>query len=254
MLKIARYSSSLAKLWVQHNGTQAIKVSTTGCKDVSDLTEAIKKALPRLSAFPSNNISLHRSLNDPAIRPGLSIADLYKSNTDIKPLIVKHHIDLFEFLSKEKEIESKEKEIESKEKEIEWQKERVIEILKQKEQETLYKLHYQQLLTVRGLIEMYEKNFGEPLLKRNLSRLEKWKVYLQSRKENFQPFKEAGFSVDQVGNHVDMIFKSHSADIHSVKAVEGLILKAKGNLTHDQMKVVLILVEFSPWKDLLTIT
>ena len=247
MLKIARYSSSLAKLWVQHNGTQAIKVSTTGCKDVTDLTEAIKKALPQLSTFASYNITLHWSLNDPAIRPGLSIADLYKSNTDITPLIVKHHIDLFEFLSKEKEIESKEKE-------IEWQKERIIEIIKQKEQETLYKLHYQQLLTVRGLIEMYEKNFGEPLLKKNLSRLEKWKVYLQSRKENFQPFEDAGFSVDQVSNHVDMIFKSHSADIHSVKAVEGLILKAKGNLTHDQMKVVRILVEVSPWKDLLTVT
>ena len=83
--------------------------------------------------------------------------------------------------------------------------------------------------------------------------MEKWKAYLKCRNENFKPFQEGGFTVDQVSNHVDMIFKSHSADIHSVKAVEGLILKAKGHLSDDQLKVVKIIVGVSPWKDLLSI-
>ena len=78
-------------------------------------------------------------------------------------------------------------------------------------------------------------------------------MYIQYRNENFKPFKDAGFTVDQVSNHVDMIFKSHSADIHSLKVVEGLILKAKGNVTPDQMKVLKIIVEISPWKDVVSI-
>ena len=92
---------------------------------------------------------------------------------------------------------------------------------------------------------MYEKNFGEKLLKKNLSRLEKWKAYLQHRNENFKPFKEAGFTVDQVSYHVDMIFKSHSADIRSIKLIEGLLFKARGNLTADQLKVVKIILFFA---------
>jgi hypothetical protein len=274
MVKIARYSSSLAKLWVKYNGSQLIKVSTIGCDDIGDLIIAIKRILPnQLSVFDSSQITLHQSLTDPAICPGLSIADIYKSdkaNSIETPLFVKAQeksiskieivlssnmadSDKHSILKDLLQMESKEKEVQSKEKEIQWQKERINELQQQKDQETLYKLHYQQLLTVRGLIELYEKNFGETLFKKNLSRLEKWKAYLQSGKENFKPFKEAGFTVDQVSNHVDMIFKSHSADIHSVKAVEGLILKAKGNLTDDQMKVVKIIVGVSPWKDLLSI-
>jgi hypothetical protein len=83
--------------------------------------------------------------------------------------------------------------------------------------------------------------------------LEKWKAYLQRENENFKPFKEAGFTVDQVSNHVDMIFKSHSAEIHSVKVVEGLILKVNGNLTDDQLKVLQIIVAVSPWKNSISI-
>jgi len=276
MFKIVRFGSSISKLWFKYNGSQAIQVSTAGCVNVNDLTKLIKNELPRqLFASDSNQITLHERLTDPALEPEFQISSISAAGLSAKvPLIVKTQeptnniailmsshmadsdkISILQELwqSKEKEVQSKEKEVQSKEREVQWQNERIAELLQQKEQETLYKLHYQQLLTVRGLIELYEKNFGENLLKKNLSRLEKWKAYLQSRNENFKPFKEAGFTVDQVSNHVDMIFKSHSADIHSVKAVEGLILKAKGNLSDDQMKVVKVIVAVSPWKDIVSI-
>jgi len=269
MYKVARFSSSLTKLWViQPNASHAIQVPTSGCVNVNDLTMLIKKE--KLFPFDSKQITLHQSLTDPALEPDLPISSISAAGLTAKvPLIVKSQEtkdklsivmssniaeadklsilkDLMQVQFIKKEIESKENVIELKDKEIQWKNERF-------EQEKLYKLHYQQLLTVRGLIELYEKNFGEKLLKKNLSRLEKWKMYLQDRKENFKPFKDAGFTVDQVSNHVDMIFKSHSADIHSLKVVEGLILKAKGNVTPDQMKVLKIIVEISPWKDVVSI-
>ena len=93
MLRLVRYSSSLPKLWVKHNGSQAIKVSTAGCKDISDFAKAIKKELPKqLSAFDSNQLTLHKSLNDAPLRPGLTIEELSKfvePNTDESPLFVK---------------------------------------------------------------------------------------------------------------------------------------------------------------------
>ena len=70
-----------------------------------------------------------------------------------------------------------------------------------------------------------------------------------SRNENFKPFEKEGFTVEQVSTQVDMIFKSHSADIHSIKAVEGLILKAKGKLSEDQVKIVKVIIDASVWND-----
>jgi hypothetical protein len=262
MFKIVRFGSSISKLWFKYNGSQAIQVSTAGCVNVNDLTKLIKNELPRqLFASDSNQITLHERLTDAALEPEFQISSISAAGLSAKvPLIVKTQeptnniaILMSSHMADSDKISILQELWQSKEKEVLWQNERIAELLQQKEQETLYKLHYQQLLTVRGLIELYEKNFGENLLKKNLSRLEKWKAYLQSRNENFKPFKEAGFTVDQVSNHVDMIFKSHSADIHSVKAVEGLILKAKGNLSDDQMKVVKVIVAVSPWKDIVSI-
>ena len=82
-----------------------------------------------------------------------------------------------------------------------WHNERIGKLLKEIEQETLYRLHYQQVLTVRRLIVLFEENFGVSVLKKNLSRLKKWNAYLQYKNENFKPLKEAGFTVDQVSNH-----------------------------------------------------
>jgi hypothetical protein len=93
MWRLVRYSSSLPVLWVKHNGSQAIKVSTTGCKDISDLTKLIKKELsPKLNPYSSDQLTLHKSLNDAPLRPGLTIEELSKfvePNTDESPLFVK---------------------------------------------------------------------------------------------------------------------------------------------------------------------
>jgi exonuclease I len=131
--------------------------------------------------------------------------------------------------------------------------ERIMELLLQKDQETLHKLQYQQLLTIRGLIELYEKKFGSSIVKSNISRKDKWKKYLHDKKEMFEPFRVAGFTIDQVANHVDNIFKSHSSDIHSIKLVEGFAMRAKGNLSEGEVKVVKVIVEASGWKDIISI-
>jgi hypothetical protein len=75
---------------------------------------------------------------------------------------------------------AKTKDVEIKEKEVEWHRDRYDELLRQKDQETLY-------------------------------------------------------------------------NIHSFKAVEGLILKAKGHLTDEQLKVVKVVINSSTWKDIITL-
>ena len=149
-------------------------------------------------------------------------------------------------------LQAKEMEVMAKEMEVSYLKERVIELGRQKDQEALYKLHYQQLLTVRAVIELYEKNFGTKITKKNMSRMNMWTEYLQSADERSKPFKEAGFSVDQVSDLVDKIYKSHSAEIHSVKVVEGLVLR-KGSLSKEQLSVVKVIIEQSGWEDFVTI-
>ena len=290
MFQIVRFSSSLASLWVKHNTSQPFQLSTFGCVNISDLTEAIKK----LPAYHDNQITLHKSLTDPALDPTLQISSISAAGlSDKLPLIIKtqeiHKFDIVMFsniaqsdklsiLKDLSQVQSLKDLQQQKEKEVEWLKERVFELQQQKEKEvqllrdlqqekekevewlkeqkdseTAYKLHYMQLLSVRGLIEEYEKNFGESLRKKRTSRFEKWKTYLESGKEKFRPFEEAGFTVDQVCHHVDTIYNSHSADVHSLKLVEGLVLKVKGKLTLDQMKVVQIINEESRWKDIISI-
>jgi len=91
MLRLVRYSSSLPKLWVKHNGSQAIKVSTAGCKDISDFAKAIKKELPQqLSAFDSNQLTLHKTLTDAALEPDIPIVSISDAGLSAKsPLFVK---------------------------------------------------------------------------------------------------------------------------------------------------------------------
>ena len=113
----------------------------------------------------------------------------------------------------------------------------------------LYKLHYQQLLTIRSVIKMFEKSFGK---QNHLSRIENWKKYL-ANSEHFKPFEEIGLTEDGVSTQVDMLFKSHSADIHFLKTVEGFSLEPKGFLTAEQEKIVKILIGNSPWKHLIKI-
>jgi hypothetical protein len=90
-LRLVRYSSSLAKLWVKHNGGQATQVSTRGCLNISDFAKAIKKELPKqLSAFDSNQLTLHKSLTDAALEPDFPIASISDAGLSAKsPLLVK---------------------------------------------------------------------------------------------------------------------------------------------------------------------
>ena len=116
----------------------------------------------------------------------------------------------------------------------------------------MYKLHYQQLLSVRSIIENYEKSFDEELQKKNISRLEKWKEFLGSEKA-FKPFKEENLSVAEVSAMIVDIYKRHSAKIHSVELVEGLLLDTRGLLEPNELTVMKILIENSRWKGHITI-
>jgi hypothetical protein len=93
MWRVVRSSSSLATVWVKHNGSQAIQVSTAGCEDISDLVKAIKNELPKqLAAFDSSQLTVHKSLTDAPLRPGLAMEELSQfvdPNTKESPLFVK---------------------------------------------------------------------------------------------------------------------------------------------------------------------
>jgi hypothetical protein len=77
------------KLWVKHNGSPSIKVPVHGCSDLDDFAENAKKKLNT-----SSQIALFTSLDKKALRPGLALKDLlktdeFKNNTDESPLFVK---------------------------------------------------------------------------------------------------------------------------------------------------------------------
>jgi hypothetical protein len=91
MMKFARYSSSLAKLWIKHNGNQAIKVSTAGCLNISDLAKAIKKELsPTLNPYSSAQLTLHKTLADTPLEPDFLLSSISCAGQSAKlPLFVK---------------------------------------------------------------------------------------------------------------------------------------------------------------------
>ena len=73
-------------------------------------------------------------------------------------------------------------------------------------------------------------NFGRQLLKKNTSRVEKWRIYLSSSEERMKPFKDGGFTVEDVCSMIDAIYNSHSHTIHSTKIVGGFKLTVCGLL------------------------
>ncbi len=91
MLRSIRYSSSVAKLWIKHNGCQATEVPTAGCLHVSDFAKVIKLELPRqLSAFDSNQITLHPSLEASALDPDFQLSRIATAGSSAQtPLFVK---------------------------------------------------------------------------------------------------------------------------------------------------------------------
>lgn len=116
-------------------------------------------------------------------------------------------------------------------------------------------MHFRKLLTVRSVIENYEKSFGHKLQKKNISRLEKWKEYLTTHDEKFKPFKALGYTIEQISSHVEDIFNQHSANIHSVMDVNGklVVLKVQGILSDEQVILVNVMIQHSPWKNLVRI-
>ena len=152
---------------------------------------------------------------------------------------------------KANEINAKDEIIKGKDRELN-SKDEIIAMLKvSKEQETLYKFHYQKLLTVRGIIEMFEKKFGQS--KNKSSRKENWKKYLLNNPANLKPFEEAGFNAVQVAEHIDSIFKSSSADIHTIKQVENLVLKVGEKLSPDELRVLSVIITASGWESIIEI-
>ena len=76
------------KLWVKFNKYNATQVSTKNCQIVDDFIKEIKKELsPDLDSFPPSRISISKTENGPALRPGLSLSEI-PQNTDETPLFV----------------------------------------------------------------------------------------------------------------------------------------------------------------------
>ncbi|KAJ8322660.1 hypothetical protein O5D80_008203 [Batrachochytrium dendrobatidis] len=64
-------------------------VSTAGCLNISDLAEAIKQKLPnQLADFAPNQLTLHKTLDDAALKPDLPLASISTAGLSAKlPLI-----------------------------------------------------------------------------------------------------------------------------------------------------------------------
>jgi hypothetical protein len=76
------------KLWVKHNGGPCTQVSTKGCINVDDFAEKVQQKLNT-----NCQVSVFTSLEKEALRPGLKIVDILKTdlkkNSDESPLFVK---------------------------------------------------------------------------------------------------------------------------------------------------------------------
>jgi hypothetical protein len=92
MQRIVRHSSTIAHLWIKHNGNLPVKVSTSGCTDISDFVKEIKKELsPKLNSYSRDQITIHKTLTDAALEPDLLLSNVSTAGLSAKsPLIVKH--------------------------------------------------------------------------------------------------------------------------------------------------------------------
>lgn len=193
----ARYSSSIAKLWVKHNGGQATQVSTAGCVNVSDFADAIKRKLPKqLSAFDPNQITIHKALSDAALEPDLPLSTFTDAGLSAKsPLLVQvpgktskvalvlqsnatpevKQLLLEELF--ESELKAKESELKSKEdKELLLaSNDSLLQELKEKLQGIESDREFLKgTLNARNILEKYEK----PFKRENLTRAQYWKRHL----------------------------------------------------------------------------
>lgn len=81
-------SQSALKLWVKHNGCPSTQVPIKGCTDLDDFAEKVKQKLNT-----NCQVALFSSLDKEALRPGLTIKELLKTdlkkNSGESPLFVK---------------------------------------------------------------------------------------------------------------------------------------------------------------------
>jgi hypothetical protein len=77
-----------SKLWVKHNGSPSIKVSTKGCIDIDDFAKKVKQELNT-----NSQVAFFTSLDKEPIKPWLTIKELikteFKNNSGESPLLVK---------------------------------------------------------------------------------------------------------------------------------------------------------------------
>ncbi|KAL5033821.1 hypothetical protein RTP6_001729 [Batrachochytrium dendrobatidis] len=183
MLRIARYKSTLAKLWIKHNGGQVIQVPTAGCDSVSDLVKTVKKELPKqLTAFDSNELTLHQAVDATALEPDLPISSISAGGLSAKsPLIVKapeKKSKVALVLQSNATIEEKESLLEdflqAKDREMQ-AKDSLLEELKEKLRGIESERDFLKgMLNACSILEKYEKRFKD----KNLSRTQNWKMHL----------------------------------------------------------------------------
>eukprot|EP00842_Homolaphlyctis_polyrhiza_P000765 jgi/Hompol1/168/HPOL_003018-RA len=232
MLKIARYKSTLAKLWIKHNGGQVIQVPTAGCDNVSDLVKAVKKELPiKLTAFDSNELTLHQAMDATALEPDLPISSISAAGLSAKsPLIVKapekkskvalvlqsnatieeKESLLEDFLqAKEREVQAKDREMQAKEREVQ-AKDSLLEELKEKLRGIESERDFLKgTLNARSILERYEKRFKD----KNFSRTQNWKMHLDRNPALMARLQECDKNISWHDKVVD-IYKHLSEIVH----------------------------------------
>ena len=121
----------------------------------------------------------------------------------------------------------------------------------QRDSETVLKLHYKQVLTLRTMIKMYEDNLGLFCHHKNCSRVEEWSGYFNTKLEKFKPFQRKGFSAFQVATHVDRFYTSSAGGVLSTMKKDNLQFDVTGLLNNC---VAVLILETSAWKDFISVS
>ncbi len=217
MLRIVRYSTSLARLWVKHNGSQATQVSTASCVNVSDLAEVIKQKLPKkFSAYDSDEITIHQALDDTALEPDVPLASISAAGLSAKrPLLVKvpgKRSKVGSELHLNATIEEKESLLEdllqARDREVK-AKDSLLEELREKIQKAeAERALLKGTLDARHILETYEGRFR----KAKLSRAENWGRHLELTPTLVEELKKCDKNIEW-HDKVAEIYESSSRDI-----------------------------------------
>ncbi|KAJ8329412.1 hypothetical protein O5D80_002427 [Batrachochytrium dendrobatidis] len=86
--RLRYYSTPTAalKLWVKHNGSPSTRVPVKGCINVDDFAKKVRQKLNT-----NAQVALYTSLEKNALRPGLKITELLKTDISKNSFIHKNH-------------------------------------------------------------------------------------------------------------------------------------------------------------------